>query len=68
MKYFIIAGIMIGLLAGYSYWYYIGCYSGTCPITSNWHISSVYGGVMGGLLGNITGDFFKKKNIDEKSE
>jgi len=61
MKYFIFAGILIGVLAGYSYWYYVGCYSGTCPITSNWHVSSAYGAVMGGLLGNITGDFFKKK-------
>jgi len=67
MKYFIIAGILVGALAGYSYWYYVGCYSGTCPITSNWHISSVYGGFMGGLLGNITGDFFKKKP-EEKPE
>ena len=61
MKYVIIAGIIVGALAGFSYWYYVGCYSGTCPITSNWHISSVYGGVMGGLLGSIGGEYIKKR-------
>lgn len=61
MKYIIIAGIIVGALAGFSYWYYVGCYTGTCPITSNWHISSVYGGVMGGLLGSIGGEYIKKK-------
>jgi len=63
-KIFIGLGLLIGIIAGYSYWYYVGCYSGTCPITSNWHVSSMYGGLMGGLLGSIGGDFFKKKEIE----
>lgn len=41
-----------GGLAGYAYYYYIGCASGTCPITSNPYISVVYGMVMAGLLVN----------------
>ncbi len=40
----------IGAAAGYAYYYYIGCVSGTCPITSNPYISTIYGGVMGFLL------------------
>jgi hypothetical protein len=40
----------IGAVAGYAYYYYIGCINGTCPITSNPYISTLYGGVMGFLL------------------
>lgn len=61
MKYAIIFGILVGALAGFGYWYYIGCHSGVCPITSNWKVSSAYGGMMGGLLGNIVWDFIRRK-------
>jgi hypothetical protein len=40
-------GAAIGAVLGYSYYYFIGCSSGTCPITSNWHISTLYGAAMG---------------------
>ena len=42
----------IGALAGYAYYYYIGCMSGSCPITSNPYISTIYGTVAGMLLVN----------------
>lgn len=45
----IIAGI-VGTIAGFLYYHYIGCASGTCAITSNPYISSIYGGVIGLLL------------------
>ena len=48
-----LVGIFIGALAGFAYWYYIGCTSGTCPIQSNWHISTLYGGLIGYVLPNI---------------
>lgn len=41
----------IGLLAGFAYYYFIGCKSGTCAITSNPYISSGYGLGAGMLLG-----------------
>ncbi len=43
-------GAIAGLLAGYFYWKFVGCNSGTCSITSSPVNSSVYGAVMGGLL------------------
>jgi hypothetical protein len=43
--------ILVGLIGGYSYYYYIGCMSGTCPITSNPYISTLYGGLIGLILG-----------------
>ncbi len=40
----------IGAAAGYAYYYYIGCMSGTCPITGNPYISTLYGAVAGMML------------------
>lgn len=47
-KYFkLVIGAAVGAVLGYAYFYFIGCSSGTCPITSNWHISTVYGAAVG---------------------
>jgi hypothetical protein len=46
-------GIAIGALAGYGYYHFVGCASGTCAITSKPLNSTVYGAVMGGLLFNM---------------
>ncbi len=43
-------GVAIGAIAGFAYWYFIGCTSGTCPIQSNWHTSTMYGGLIGYIL------------------
>lgn len=52
-----IIGIILGSISGFAYYFYIGCTSGTCPITSNPYISIIYGGVVGYLIT----DLFKKK-------
>jgi hypothetical protein len=54
-------GVVIGLISGYTYYHYFGCASGTCAITSKPLNSTLYGGLMGGLLFSMIGDFFKKK-------
>ncbi len=54
-------GLVVGLIAGYLYYQQIGCASGTCAITSKPLNSTLYGGLMGGLLFSMIGDFFKKK-------
>ncbi len=46
-------GALLGAVAGYAYWYYIGCMSGSCAITSSPINSSLYGAVMGGLFVSI---------------
>ena len=55
-------GVAIGAMGGYLYWLYIGCESGSCPITSSPLISSLWGAVMGGLLFSI---FKMEKKSDE---
>ena len=43
-------GALVGAIAGYLYYYFIGCSTGSCAITSNPFNSSIYGLVMGYLL------------------
>ena len=45
-----IIGILVGATAGYFYWKFVGCNSGSCAITSNPVNSTLYGAAMGGLL------------------
>jgi hypothetical protein len=42
--------VVLGAAGGYAYYYFIGCASGACPISSNPYISTVYGGIIGVLL------------------
>jgi hypothetical protein len=49
----LLAGIALGAISGYLYWYYIGCASGSCAITSSPVNSTLYGSLMGGLLTNV---------------
>lgn len=46
-------GIVVGAIAGYLYYFYVGCASGTCAITSKPLNSTLYGALMGGLIFNM---------------
>lgn len=46
----IMAGIVIGGGLGFLYYKFVGCASGTCPITSNPLHSTLYGAAIGFLL------------------
>lgn len=62
-KAYIITGIgaIIGAIAGYAYYHYVGCTSGYCAITSKPLNSTLYGSLMGGLLLNMFVTDSKKK-------
>lgn len=45
-----VVGAILGALAGYLYWQYVGCESGTCAITSKPLNSTLYGSLMGTLF------------------
>lgn len=51
---------LIGAVGGFAYYFFVGCESGTCAITSNPVNSTLYGSFMGGLLG----DSFRKKSAE----
>ena len=58
-----------GAIGGFLYWRFIGCNSGTCPIQSVWYISTLWGAVMGYLVGDIVIDLVnkRKKKKEEQS-
>ncbi|MBI5404178.1 MAG: hypothetical protein HY959_12325 [Ignavibacteriae bacterium] len=56
----LLIGLGIGMLVGFLYWNFIGCSTGSCPLTSNWFIMILYGGMMGGLIGNMMDEKIKK--------
>lgn len=45
-------GVLIGALAGFLYYHFVGCSSGTCGITSNPYSSIMMGGVLGFFITN----------------
>ena len=54
-------GVVLGAAGGYAYYYFIGCNSGSCAITSSPINSTIYGAIMGGLLFNIIQSEINKK-------
>jgi hypothetical protein len=46
----IIVGVFLGAILGYAYYYYVGCLSGACVISSKPLVSTIYFAVMGGLF------------------
>lgn len=63
----ILIGALVGAVAGFLYWNYVGCLTGTCAITSSPVRSTAYFGFMGALLF----DLFKKDKkitVEEKEE
>lgn len=56
----ILSGIVIGGILGFTYYWFIGCKTGTCRITGNPLISSLYGSFMG-LIWVFPSNWKKKK-------
>lgn len=48
-----LSGILLGAVAGYLYWKFVGCNSGTCYIQSNPVRMTLYGALLGGLILNL---------------
>ncbi len=66
-KYIIITVFaLVGSTAMYLYWFFVGCKTGTCLITSSPTISSGYGLLFGGLLGSTVTDWMDKKDNKTK--
>ena len=48
--------VAVGAVAGYAYYHFVGCATGTCPISSNPYISTMYGGLLGFTLAMVKED------------
>ncbi|MDP3147822.1 MAG: DUF6132 family protein [Ignavibacteria bacterium] len=62
LTYWKYGAVPLGAAAGYAYYYFIGCQSGTCPIQSNPYFSTLYGAMLGGIF------IFPSKKKNPKSE
>lgn len=60
-KWTYIVGALIGAIAGYLYWRYVGCNNDTCLITSSSGICMFYGTLLGGTLGGALKQGNKKQ-------
>lgn len=58
----------VGALGGFLYWRFIGCNTGTCPIRSVWYMSTLWGAVMGYLVGDMIADFVKKRRKNKEKQ
>ena len=47
----IVIGIVVGGALGFANYKFIGCRTGTCPLSSNPWVSTVVGMVLGGSIG-----------------
>lgn len=57
-------GAIIGALAGFLYWKYVGCLTGTCSITSNPTKSTLYFAAIGALVFSLFKKSEKQLNND----
>lgn len=59
----LIAGVVLGSLLGYAYYHFFGC-QGTCPLSSNWLTTTLFGAFFGFVL--LFPDKKKQKNDEGK--
>ena len=55
-----------GALLGYGYYYFIGCRTGSCPLTGNPLITTMYGVLLGVVFGWDSRQ--KEKQPEEKGQ
>ena len=60
--------MVLGMIGGYMYYTFIGCVSGSCPITSNPWLSTLYGGVIGALFIPTISQNKKKENATSENK
>lgn len=61
-----IIGALVGAIAGFLYWKYVGCLTGTCAITSKPLNSTVYFAFMGALLFGFFRKETKKRTVNSE--
>ena len=59
-------GLFAGAVVGLIYWKFVGCHSGTCPLTSNPYKTVGIYALMGGLLTYKSGSEKDEPNRNEK--
>ncbi len=63
-----VIGALLGALAGFLYWNFVGCSTGSCMITSKPINSTIYGATMGALLLGTFKTEKSKSPVSSKNE
>lgn len=63
-----VIGALLGALAGFLYWNFVGCSTGTCMITSKPINSTLYGATMGAFLLGMFKAEKSKSTVSAKNE
>lgn len=58
-----LTGILAGAVAGFLYWRFIGCTSGSCPIQSVWYWSTLWGAAAGYLVGDFVQELINRRKM-----
>ena len=58
--------VAVGAVLGYAYYYFIGCRTGSCPISGNPYISTVYGAFAGFVFALPSKKKTEKNEADNK--
>jgi hypothetical protein len=61
-------GIIVGGLFGFLYFYFVGCKTGSCSITSDPYGSIITGALLGFLLAGSSTDNKTKEHIGKQEE
>jgi len=56
-----------GSIGGFLYWKFVGCLSGTCIIKSVWYLSTLYGLVLGWVVGGLAEDIILRFRKTKKA-
>lgn len=47
----VVVGVVVGGILGFLYYRFVGCATGACPLTRSPYISTLYGALLGGVVG-----------------
>ena len=67
-KVVVIVFAVLGAIGGFLYWKFVGCESGTCAIKSVWYWSTLWGAIVGYLVGDMIDGVLKKRKVKKKDE
>jgi len=58
-----LSSVLVGAVLGFSYYYFVGCRTGSCPISGSPYISTLYGAAVGMFL-----SLPSKKKTEDKDD
>ncbi|NQU53145.1 MAG: hypothetical protein HQ522_11475 [Bacteroidetes bacterium] len=59
---------LIGAIGGFLYWKFVGCNNGTCTIKSVWYWTTLWGAIVGYLVGDFIYGFIRNKKKETKKD